>query len=57
MAFTARTDKRISHVEERTRHEVSRLTERLYAVNRQVQEIQGVAGTIAPPAREQSERE
>ena len=50
MAFAVRLDRRIARVEERSRHDVSRLTERLFNVNRSVQALQRSIEALRPAA-------
>ena len=48
MAFAVKLDRRIARVEERSRHDVSRLTERLFNVNRSVQVLQNSVEALSP---------
>ena len=51
VTFTLRLDRRITHAEERSRHEISRLTERLFNVNRSVQSLQSSFEALGPAAQ------
>lgn len=48
VVFAVRFDRRISRIEERTRHDVSRLTERLFNVNRALQSLQSSFEALNP---------
>ncbi len=56
VGFAARTDRRVGRVEERTRSDLSRLTERLYSVNRSLQALQSSV-EAGRRADERNERE
>ena len=50
MAFAVRLDRRIARVQERSRRDVGRLTERLFNVNRSVQALQSSIEALSPAA-------
>ena len=50
VAFAVRLDRRIARGEERVRHDVSRLTERLFDVNRVLKTLQSSVESLSPGA-------